>query len=244
MGAKQSHNKARLADLGITDLAADKQPPTAASSTLAARSSASTSPALTSLSSTNGKLAQHAWQQPQQSRYAQPDTKAEDAVTEWKPDEEEKQREEDAAGEQTSAEDPFSKYRNGAASGRGGAAQRSGIVNGVKATSGGGQRQQPQLTMNAVADDEEEGVDDSGVSADVTAHHRPAAPSTLCVAHAVCLTAAVWCPVGVSAEGFHCWVKGGPRREHLAAASFAKRAWRQHVRNRLLTRSLSQLHWL
>ena len=177
MGAKQSQQKTRTNELDISDIAASQHAPAAAaSSTHAALSSASTSPALTSLSSKHNKLTQ-AWA-PQQSRYVQHD-KPGDEVTEWKADEEEKERDDgnddDKQGSNAQngfgGEDLFGKYKTaGTASGDAGGAvlgKRSGIVSGVKAASGVDRRQQPQraaaaIGMTAVLEDDE-GVDDSAV---------------------------------------------------------------------------------
>ena len=180
MGARQSQQKARSGDLDITDIAANQSPAASAahSSTHPALSSATASPALTSLSSKTSKLAQQAWGAPQQSRYIQHDTKAEDQVTEWKPDEEEKQTADDddgngSGGKGAVGEDLFGKYKSGEGGGAGGAGKRSGIVSGVKAASGVERRQQAQPTtsgMNTLMEDDE-GVDDSAVSNTNNQHH-------------------------------------------------------------------------
>ena len=179
MGARQSKQKARAAELDITDIAANKQPSaltaTAPSSTLAAQSSASTSPALSSLSSKQSKLTQQAWA-PQHSRYVQQD-KAEDAVTQWTPDEEEKENDDEggegkAANNGQAGDDLFGKYRSGKTAGSDGsggvAGKRSGIVNNVTAASSVDRRQQPQpnsARLNTLMDDDDDGVDNSAVSA-------------------------------------------------------------------------------
>lgn len=184
MGAKHSQQHSRSAELDITDIAADKLPTNRTSAThTTALSSATSSPALTSLSSKHSKLTPQAWSAPQQSRYMQSTERAEDAVTEWKAEQEEKQTDDDEqrtkGGQAAAAEDLFGKYKSAAGSagndgsggsGGGAVAKRSGIVSGVKAASSVGRRQQQsqqQTTttgLGALLEDEE-GVDDSAVSA-------------------------------------------------------------------------------
>ena len=241
MGARHSQQKARSTELDITDIASNKQPPaaaalTASSATHTAVSSATTSPALTSLSS---KLAQQAWA-PQQSRYIQQDSRAEDQVTEWKPDDEEKEEDDiSTQGKSHAGEDLFGKYRGAAAAGgsNGSGAvlgKRSAIVSSVKAASSVERRQPSRVAapgMTAPLEDDD-GVDDSAVS---TRNTPSPIPSLYHIANVLSSALRVAMSAELPSQGCCAFPYCARRRRWQAAAAYARRCRPQLDGNRLLS---------